>query len=236
MLAVAEQGDAVRRLARGEVERIAAPAHQRIGAQHGAQLQRAIADRPAGHAHRHAGDEGHLIAARPFLPVIDAVQHQMAHQGPVAGRDMHAAVLRGVRLPGGAGGFAAYPIGAERARHRCRAMRGVPPVRHPVVDMVNRRLRPSRWLGLRLGLGRRVLPVVSVLGECRARQSEDERGGAKERGVYLALRSRSWMSSLALRRCSPASPPVMAASMQWPRWSFNISVSTRASAERTACN
>ena len=85
MLAVDQPVDAVRRLAAGEQQRIAALAHQRIGAEHGLELQRAVAERPPRHAHQHAADANDLVVAARARPVIvDEVEHAVRHQHPVA--------------------------------------------------------------------------------------------------------------------------------------------------------
>ena len=64
VLAVDQPVDAVGGLAAGEQQRIAALAHQRVGAEHRPELQRAVAERPPGHAHQHAATRSLVVAAR----------------------------------------------------------------------------------------------------------------------------------------------------------------------------
>ncbi len=183
------------------MERIAASAHQRLRAQHRAQLECAVITKvAAGHAHRHAGDEAHLVAARALLPVVDRVQRQMAHQRPVAGREVKAAMPRRIRLPGRSRRLAAHRIGTERARHPLlHAGHGVRIMvhglalgllgRHLMAGMIGRfRLRRSR--GRPTGLRPRVRRMIGLgqwglwgrrRGRCVAAMLRERRGGRRKR-------------------------------------------------------
>jgi len=233
VLAVDQSRDAVRRLAGGEKKRIAAAAHERVGAQHRPELQHVpIGEVAAGGAYRHARDKGHFVAARSLLPVVDGVEGQMAHQHPIAGNGMKAAMDRRVGLPGGAGRFAGRGIGAEGAGHCHRPRfaslgRRVRRIvdRHLVLGMVDRSLMLGmvgrrqvgrRWWRERLGrLSRIMLTMAFMLGVGGYwRRQGHGRDSAETQQAHRALRSSSSISSPALRRCSTASPPVIAASMQ----------------------
>ena len=121
MLAVDQWRHAVRGFAGRKEQRVTAPAHEWIRAQHGAQHEPVAGSEIApGRAHHHAGQECLLVAARSFLPVVDAVELHVAHQRPVSALGVSHGVGRRVGLPGGARGIARHRIGAERALHRHR--------------------------------------------------------------------------------------------------------------------
>ena len=119
VLAIDQRRQSVGRLAAGEEQRIAARAHQRIGAQHRPDLDdAAVREAAPGHSHHHAGGETALVAARPALPVINKVEIGMGHDRPLARHQVEAVVARRVGLPRRAGGFASGVVRAERGRHR----------------------------------------------------------------------------------------------------------------------
>ena len=145
MLAIDQRVDPIRRLARRQQQRIARPAHQGIGAEHGAQVQLgSIGEVAARGAHHHARRKGLCVAPQTVLVVVDEVQQGMAHQRPVADPRVHAAVLAEVRLPGGAGGVAGHGPGPERAGHAGVAGGGV--MVHGLVIMSHRGMVVRRRL------------------------------------------------------------------------------------------
>ena len=80
MLSVDQRGLAVRRLAGGQQQGITALAHHRIGTEHGAKVQAVVVGQVAlGGQHHHAGDKALLVAAPPFLPIVDPVQGGVRH-------------------------------------------------------------------------------------------------------------------------------------------------------------
>ena len=125
MLPVDQVGPAVGRLAAREQQRIAARAHERIGRQHRAQAERAVAERPLRHRHDHAVDERLLAAARPALPVVDQVELRVRHRAPLAVPAVNSFVRRGVGHPACARPFARHPVGAEESFHPVRVMSGM---------------------------------------------------------------------------------------------------------------
>ena len=117
MLPVDQMRAAVRGLAAREQQRIAALAHERVGRQHRADAERAVAERPLRHPHHHAVDEGLVAAARAALMVVDQVQIAVPHRRPVADLAVNAFVRRGVGNPARARSFSRHGIGAEKALH-----------------------------------------------------------------------------------------------------------------------
>ncbi len=118
MLPINEVLDAVGRLAARQQKRISPLAHQRIGTEHGAELDRAVTHGMTCHAHQHAGKEGLLIAPPARLKVVDQVEHAMAHEGPPPPLAHQSRVLGSIRLPSCAGGLPGHWIGAKRSDHR----------------------------------------------------------------------------------------------------------------------
>ncbi len=179
MLAVDQRARAVRRLAGGQQQRIAGLTHERIGAQHGLEAQRALAERALSHAHHHAADEGLVAAARPALAIVDAIEQGMAHQHPVAvGMDHDPIVRRGVGLPAGARGVALHAIGAERAGHET----------HQVDSAVERLARIARVNGQ--GRSRSIVHGVVVMRLSKRRRNEAEargKGGAGQQARAESL-------------------------------------------------
>ena len=117
MLPVDQMRPAVRRLAGREQQRIAALAHERVGRQHRADAERAVAERPLRHPHHHAVGERLVAAARAALVVVDQVQIAVPHRGPVADLAVNAFVRRGVGHPARARALARHRIRAEKSLH-----------------------------------------------------------------------------------------------------------------------
>ena len=117
MLAVDQPVDAVRGLATGEQKRVAARPHQRIGTEHRLELQRALAERPLGHAHQHARGEGLVVAPPAALAIVDEVEHPVGHQRPVAGLFHQARVFGRVGLPCCPRTLALHRVRPEGASH-----------------------------------------------------------------------------------------------------------------------
>jgi len=118
VLAIDQRGHPVGGFAGSQQQGITALAHRRIRTEHGAELQRIAAfQRALGHDHQHARDKRALIAARPVLAVIDAVEQAMEHHGPFAMAAVYAGVFGRVGLPGRARGVAGHGIVAQGAHH-----------------------------------------------------------------------------------------------------------------------
>jgi hypothetical protein len=100
MLPVDQAIAAVRGFSARKQQRIAARPHQRIRAEHRAELKGAIAERMLRHAHQHSADEGFAVAPWARLMIVDQVYRAVGHQHPVA-RHGHRAAHRGgrIRLP-----------------------------------------------------------------------------------------------------------------------------------------
>src|SRR6185437_3262016 len=80
-------------------QRIAAFAHERIGAEHSAELQRVgLTEIAARHPHRHSSKKRHFVATRAALPIVDAVEAQVAHQHPVARHRVNGFMRCGIGL------------------------------------------------------------------------------------------------------------------------------------------
>ena len=118
MLAVHQRLDAIGGLACSEKQGIATLAHQRVGADGAAELERAsVIEAPLRGAHHHAGNKPLVVSARTVLRGVDKVDIAVGHQHPVA--DMaHYHVMRGSgRPPGSAAGVAGHGVVTECAAH-----------------------------------------------------------------------------------------------------------------------
>ena len=93
MLAIDQPIGAVRSLAAGKKQRVAARAHQRVGADHRLELQRSVAQRVLRHAHQHSARERLVVAARARLVVVDEVERAVCHQHPVAAHYVQPALV-----------------------------------------------------------------------------------------------------------------------------------------------
>ena len=123
MLPVDQRSHAVRGLAGGQQERVAALAHERIRAQHRAQGQRiARRPRPSRSAHDHAGHEPALSPRGPSWSSYTRIEHRVAREHPVAAHDVRHLVRRAVGLPGRARCVPRHRVVAERAGHHRAAM------------------------------------------------------------------------------------------------------------------
>jgi len=116
VLAVDKAVGAVGGLAAGEQQRITALAHDRVRAEHRFDLEGAITDRPPSHAHQHSARKQLVVPAAAALVVVDEVEDAMAHEGPVAARDVDAGMLGAVGLPGRPGRFASKRVAPQRTR------------------------------------------------------------------------------------------------------------------------
>jgi hypothetical protein len=89
VLAIDEGRLSVGRLPGRQEKRVPARAHERIRTQHRSHRQRiAIRHVAARRTHDHAGCECEFIAARAVLRVVDAIQHDVAGEHPVAVHDV----------------------------------------------------------------------------------------------------------------------------------------------------
>ncbi|MFN9355368.1 MAG: hypothetical protein ACK6A4_00885, partial [Alphaproteobacteria bacterium] len=103
MLPVDQRRHAVCGFACCEQKRIAALAHEWIGAKHRAKIQHVTAiELPPRRCHEHARDERLLVTARAILPIVDAVEHNVAHGHPTATHLVTHHVRGHVGLPAGA--------------------------------------------------------------------------------------------------------------------------------------
>ena len=118
MLPVDQRRHAVCGFAGRQQKRIAGLAHERVGTEHRAKIQHVPAiELPPRRCHQHARDERLLVAARAVLPIVDAVEHHVAHDHPATAHLMTHHVRGDVRLPAGARSVARHRIGTKRAGH-----------------------------------------------------------------------------------------------------------------------
>ena len=119
MLPVDQPVESIGSFTAREKKRIAARPHQRVGAEHRPELERAFAERAAGHAHEHPSGERLVVAARSGLVIVDKVERAVRHEHPVAALGHHHAQgCRRIGLPRRPRTFALRRIGSERSDHR----------------------------------------------------------------------------------------------------------------------
>ncbi len=119
MLAVDQGRLAVGGLAACQQQRIAAVAHERLRAQHEAQIEHVVrAEIAPRHAHDPARREPLRGAARPALAVEHAVQQRMSHQAPAAEIGHEPVMRHRVRLPARPRRLARRRVWSKHAGHR----------------------------------------------------------------------------------------------------------------------
>jgi hypothetical protein len=151
MLPVDKRSAPVGRFASPEQQRIAVRAHERIGRQHRAQAEGAVAQRPLRRCHHHAADEGLVAASGAALVVVSEVDQRVPHRAPVAEHSVDTFMRSGVRQPARPRAFPGHVVGTEKAldamtgvtRVTCHLMMGVTAV-SGVIGML--RSRPPAGL------------------------------------------------------------------------------------------
>src|SRR5439155_10396137 len=128
--------------------------------EHGAEAERAVAERSLRHAHHHAADEALVAAARAALLVIDAVDERVAHHHPIAIGRVDTLMRRAVGQPARARTFTGHRIGAEESFRAAVGMR----LRSVIAVIARRRGRGTGRVPMRRGTLRRARLLLSAAG------------------------------------------------------------------------